>query len=282
MPRIEISGVGIDYELLGEPIGRAVAITPGGRLSKDSPGVREMGLAIADRGLRALIWDRPNCGASDLCFDGDSESKLHARVLTKLIRNLDLGPTVVVGGSAGARVSLFAALYDPDVVSHLALWWISGGLISMMRLGSYYCCEPAVEASLKGMEAVAAMPIWAEQLKRNPRNREIMLSQDPQEFTARMERWAAGYIPSETSPVGGITKEDFRRLAMPVMIFRGSPTDLFHPASICEEVHALIPRSELVDAPWPDDIFAHRMRSGPGLFVDWPLLAPAIANFSAR
>ena len=37
MARISISGVGIDYELLGEPGAPAVALTPGGRFPKDIP-----------------------------------------------------------------------------------------------------------------------------------------------------------------------------------------------------------------------------------------------------
>ena len=101
MPRAEIDGIGIDYELIGT--GRAIAITPGGRFSKDDPGVRELAQALAAGGLRALIWDRPNCGASDLAFRGDSESDLNADILAGLIRKLDLGPTILAGGSAGSR-----------------------------------------------------------------------------------------------------------------------------------------------------------------------------------
>ena len=43
----------------------------------------------------------PNCGASDISFDGDSESALHARTLLGLIGDLDLGPTALAAGSAG-------------------------------------------------------------------------------------------------------------------------------------------------------------------------------------
>ena len=51
-----------------------------------------------------LIWDRPNCGASDVCFTGESESTMQADTLAALITHLDLGPTVITGGSGGARV----------------------------------------------------------------------------------------------------------------------------------------------------------------------------------
>lgn len=286
MSRLEISGIGIEYELLGKQSDPAVAITPGGRFSMESPGVRELGQALAAKGKRVLLWDRPNCGASDMCFEGDGESRLQARILTQLIRTLGLGPTALAGGSAGSRVSLLAAVEDPEMVSHLIQWWISGGLVSLMMLGASYCCEPAVAASMGGMEAVAALPAFAEQMKRNPRNRDIILRQVPAQFIATMERWASGFIPSGTSPVPGMTCEDFARLNMPVLIFRGSPIDLYHPAHISEWVHELIPHSELVDPPWPDDVFAHRMvaaaSSGSGYFVDWPLLAPAILEFTGR
>jgi pimeloyl-ACP methyl ester carboxylesterase len=226
-----------------------------------------------------LIWDRPNCGASDLHFAGLSESGMQAQFLVRLIRALDLGPTTLVGGSAGARISLFAAREDPQVIAGLVLCWISGGLVSMMRLGSYYCCEPAEEAALKGMEAVAAMPIWAQQLASNPRNRGYMLGFDHEAFIAQMERWAAGYIPSPDSPVGGWTRDDFACLTMPALVMRGSPRDLYHPAWVCEQVADLLPNARLADPPWPLDIFAERMTDGKGLFSDWPLMAPQILEF---
>src|SRR5262249_53315707 len=161
MARITISGIGVEYELLGEPGQPAVAITPGGRFPMDTPGIRELGQAIAAGGRRVLLWDRPNCGYSDISFQGDGESLQHAGVLTQLIRTLDLGPTALVAGSAGSRVSLIAASRDPEIVSHLALWWISGGFFGLITLANYYCADSALAASKGGMEAVAALPGWA-------------------------------------------------------------------------------------------------------------------------
>lgn len=280
MARIEIEGIGISYELVGDAGAPTVVITPGGRFARDAPGLGEMADALVAANKRVLLWDRPNCGASDICFAGESESKMQALALTGLLRALDLGPATLAGGSAGARVSMLAALHDPDAVSRLALWWLSGGIVSLMTLGSAYCCAAALTASMGGMEAVAAMPAWAEQIERNPRNRDIILSQNPTEFIARMERWAQGFIPSPGSPLPGMTAQAFARLTMPVMIFSGSPTDLYHPAYICEEVHERIPHSVLTQAPWPDHIFARRMMDGTGHFRDWPLLVPAITRFT--
>lgn len=279
MARITIEGVGLEYELLGPQGAPAIALTPGGRFSKDVAGLPQLAQELSSNGYRVLLWDRPNCGASDLHFSGPSESRMQAGFLVRLIHALDLGPTALIGGSAGARISLFAASENPDAISRMMLCWISGGLVSMMRLGSYYCCEPAEVASLNGMEAVADMPIWAEQIRRNPSNREVLTGFKPADFIDVMERWASGYVPSPDSPVGGLSQSDFDSMAMPVEILRGSPRDLYHPAWVCEEVAARLPNAQLVDAPWDIDIFAERMRDSSGLFSDWPLLTPQILRF---
>lgn len=285
MPRIPISGIEIEYELLGEEGAPAVAVTPGGRFPMDSPGVRELGLELAGGGKRVLLWDRPNCGRSDISFDGESESELGAHVLTQLIRQLNLGPTALAAGSAGSRVSLIAASRDPEVVSHMVLWWISGGTIGLVTLASYYCAFSAIAASQGGMEAVAALPEWSEQIGRNPRNRDIILAQEPQAFIDKMQKWAGFYLPREDSPVPGMRPGDFARLKMPVLIFRNSQTDISHSYETTEWVHKLIPQSELRDAPWRDDEWNYRSLErnagrGAGLFVGWPVLAPHILEFT--
>lgn len=286
MARISVAGVGIEYELLGKPGAPAIALTPGGRFPMDSPGVPQLAEALAAGGRRVLLWDRPNCGASDICFDAPSESELQGRALAQLIRALDLGPTALAAGSAGSRVSLIAASRDPDVVSHLILWWISGGAISLISLAAYYCVDSAIAASRGGMAAVVQLSSWAEQIRRNPRNRDIILAQDPERFIETMERWALAYMPSQTSPVPGMSPEEFARLRMPVLIFRNGKSDLSHTRRTSEWVHELIPRSQMIDPPWPDDEWNTRsaaaMKTGSGHFAGWPAIAPAILDFTSR
>ena len=103
MARADINGVEIAYELIGE--GRPWVITPGGRFSKDVPGVRQLAEVLAAGGNQVLIWDRPNTGASDVHFTGESESAMQADTLAGLLRHLELDPTIIFGGSGGARVS---------------------------------------------------------------------------------------------------------------------------------------------------------------------------------
>ena len=73
MPKVKVGGIGVAYDIIGDGKKTAV-ITPGGRFSKDTPGVRALAQKLAEGGLRVLIWDRPNCGESDLSFRGPSRS----------------------------------------------------------------------------------------------------------------------------------------------------------------------------------------------------------------
>src|SRR5215831_14740006 len=105
MATADIDGIEIAYEIIGDA-GAPWVITPGGRFSKDVPGIRELADALAARGQRVLIWDRPNTGASSVCFTGASESEMQADALAGLLQTLDMTPACIVGGSGGSRVSL--------------------------------------------------------------------------------------------------------------------------------------------------------------------------------
>ncbi len=280
--RVIVNGLGIEYEVVGE--GEPAVITPGGRFSKDTPGVRELAQALARGGKRVLIWDRPNCGGSDVGFDAESETALNADTLAGLLRALDMAPALVVGGSAGSRVSLHAAVRHPDVVSKLFVLWISGGPIGLASLAVHYCQGSAQAANTGGMEAVAALPEWAEVIRRNPENRARILSQDPARFIETMQRWAAAFFPLPGSPVPGLTVQDFGSLRMPVMVLRSGASDLSHPRRTSEEVHELIPGAVIAEPPWPDNEWLMRQAAaaaGEGLFANWPRLAPQILDFAA-
>lgn len=282
MAHAQIDGIGIDYDVIGE--GPLAIVTPGGRFSKYTVGIRELAEALAAGGLSVIIWDRPNCGASDLCFRGDSESILNADTLAGLVRHVDRGPALVVGGSAGSRVSLLATSRHPDMVSGLFLLWISGGPISLASLGAHYTAASAIAAVTGGMEAVAALPEWQEQLTRNPGNRARMLAQDPRTFIATMQSWCASFFPIPGSPVPGMTIADFTRLTLPVTILRSSPTDLYHTREASEEAHRLIPGSHIAEPPWGASEWNDRMDAamsrGESLFAHWPMLAPQILEFA--
>jgi pimeloyl-ACP methyl ester carboxylesterase len=281
--RVTVNGLGIEYEVIGK--GEPVVVTPGGRFSKETPGVRELAEALARGGKQVLIWDRPNCGGSDVSFDGENESALNADTLAGLLRALSMAPALLIGGSAGSRVSLLAAARHPKVVSKLFILWISGGPIGLASLAVTYCQSSANAANRGGMEAVAALPEWAALIKRNPANRERILSQNPAQFIETMQRWAAHFFPLPGSPVPGMTVKSFRSLRVPTMVLRSGSSDLSHTRKASEEVHALIPGATIAEPPWPDNEWNMRgaaRTKGEGLFGNWPKLAPQILDFAKR
>jgi pimeloyl-ACP methyl ester carboxylesterase len=275
-----VDGVSLDYEIIGDA-GRPWVITPGGRFSKDSPGVRELAEALAAGGNRVLIWDRPNCGASDVCFTGPSESAMQADALAALLTHLDLAPAVIAGGSGGARVSILTAARHREVAAGLAVWWISGGVFGLMSLGTHYCGESLRAAWTEGMDAVAALPEWAEVIERNPANRRRFLDQDPKEFVATFERWMLAYCPCGDEAVPGLAAEDARRLDVPALVFRSGESDAYHTRATSEHVAELLPNARLVEPPWGDREWIERQGAREeGLFARWPRLAPTLMDWA--
>jgi len=281
MAQANVHGLSISYELIGD--GRPWVITPGGRFSKDYPGVRELADALAREGNRVLIWDRPNCGESDVCFTGESESAMQADALAALLTHLDMAPAVIIGGSGGARVSMLTAARHPEVAAGLALWWISGGAFGLMSLGVHYCGQSLLAAWQGGMEDVVALPEWAEVLARNPSNRQRLLDQDRRAFIAAMEQWMLAYCPSGDELVPGLPIADAAALDLPTLVFRSGESDAFHTRATSEEVAAALPNARLVEPPWGDREWIERGKAaeaGGSLFERWVLLVPQLAEWA--
>ena len=285
MARTEVEGLSIGYELTGDDGGRPWVITPGGRFSKDTPGVRELAQALSDHGNQVLIWDRPNCGESDVCFTGDSESAMQADTLAALLRHLELAPAVITGGSGGSRVSLLTAVRHPDVAAGLAMWWISGGTYGRMVLATHYCGESIRTAWAEGMEAVAALPEWAEVIERHPANRQRFVDQDRATFIATLEQWMEAYCSCSGELIPGLPDEDARQFDLPTLVFRSGENDPHHTRATSEGLAALLPNAKLVEPPWGDREWLERSAARPGgagegLFVRWPLLAPQLLTWA--
>jgi pimeloyl-ACP methyl ester carboxylesterase len=285
MARIAVDGLELDYELIGDAGAPPLVLTPGGRYPRQTAGVPELGRIFADNGYRVLLWDRPGCGASDIAFTAPSESVMNCEALVGIVRALGLANVVLVGGSAGSRVSLMAAARMPENVSKMALWWISGGPVGLAGLAWFYCGDQIAAASKGGMEAVAALPSWADQIARNPRIRDILLSQDPWEFIEIMQKWGQAFAYSDDSPVPGMDPADFARLTMPILLFRSGRSDMAHTRRTSEWLNELLPNATFREPPWgdqewnyvstfPTDIAARR-----GRFERWPLIAPDVLAF---
>jgi|SRR5579871_5922533 len=285
MAKIDVNGLTLDYELLGDESAPPLVLTPGGRYPRDTAGVPELGRIFADNGYRVLLWDRPGCGASDIGFTAPSESVMNCEAAVGLIKALDLKDVTLVGGSAGSRISLMAATRMPENVKKVAVWWLSGGAIALAMLAWYYCGDQVAAAARGGMEEVVKLPSWAEQIGKNPKMRDILLAQDPETYIDTMQRWAAAFNYSEETPMPGITAEDWAKLTMPILIFRSGKSDMAHTRRTSEWVHELLPTSILREPPWGDQewnyvsTFPIDSANRRGRFERWPLMAPPVLEF---
>ncbi len=167
---LEINGGNVVYEILGKE-GDFIAMTPGGRFSKDIEGLRPLAQALVKGGYRVLLWDRPNCGKSDVQFYGQSESHMRAETLHALITGLGIGPCIIAGGSGGARDSMLTTMLYPEIVQQ------AGGVEHRRRvygsfvLGSHYIVPSILAVRGTGMQGVAHVGEWKERIAENPANR---------------------------------------------------------------------------------------------------------------
>ncbi len=285
MAMMDVNGVAIAYEVIGDRA-RSAAITPGGRFSKDGDGIRELAVALAAHNFRVLIYDRPNCGESDICFAGVNESRQNTDTLADLLRALDFGPTMLIGGSGGARENLLCAIHHPDVVERVFVLSLSGGGIGIATLPITYCAESAMAAHWHGMAGVADLPMWQEQVSRNTGNRARFEALDTANFIATMRSWSDAYLPEAGVPIPCVSAAELAGIAVPVMVLRSGVSDLHHSRATSETVAAMIPYAQLAELPWDDGEWMARLAEtlggGRGLFCNWPLLLPQILAFSGQ
>src|SRR5262245_20815030 len=204
----ESNGGNVVYEILGKE-GDFIALTPGGRFSKDIEGLRPLAQALVKGGYRVLLWDRPNCGKSDIQFYGQSESHMRAETLHALITGLDIGPCIIAGGSGGARDSMLTTMLYPEIVRKLVVWNIVGGVYGAFALGAYYVMPTIHAARALGMGGLLRLPEWKELIAANPRNKDRILAHDSDEFLRVMLRWLNAYVSKPGQTIPGVPDEMF-------------------------------------------------------------------------
>jgi 2-hydroxy-6-oxonona-2,4-dienedioate hydrolase len=286
VPQIEVNGGSVVYELLGET-GDVIVLTPGGRFGKDIDGLRPLAQALVAGGRRVLLWDRPNCGASDVQFFGRSESHMRADTLKRVVEGLGLGPVVLAGGSGGARDSLVTAMLHPELATRIVVWNMVGGVYGSINLGAHYILPSLRAVRAKGVEGLLDLPEWQERVAANPRNRDRILALDRDGFLRLMMRWLNAFVPKPGQTIPGVEDEQFDRITVPTLIIRGGTTDLDHPKRTSLEVSCLIRDSTLIEPPWPDDAWDQALRERAAgktdryiMFDTWVLAAPAILDFT--
>ncbi|PEG40787.1 alpha/beta hydrolase [Mycolicibacterium duvalii] len=285
---IEINGGDVVYEILGNK-GDLIVLTPGGRFSKDIPGLRPLAEALVEGGYRVLLWDRPNCGASDVQFYGESESHMRAETLYGLLTALRTGPCIIAGGSGGARDSMLFTMLHPEMVTKLVVWNIVGGVYGSFVLGGHYVVPSILAVRGLGIKGLLSVPEWRERIAQNPGNEQRFLDLDADEFLKVMRRWLNAFVPKPGQTIPGVADEMFDDIRVPTLIIRGGENDWDHPKRTSYEVHCLIKGSTLIDPPWPEDAWeraGEKMAESGGkdfcLFDTWVQAAPAILDFLGR
>lgn len=282
---LEINGGNVVYEILGKE-GDFIALTPGGRYSKNIEGLRPLAQALVKGGYRVLLWDRPNCGKSDVQFYGQSESHMRAETLHALITGLDIGPCIIAGGSGGARDSMLATMLYPDIVRKLVVWNIVGGVYGAFALGAYYVMPTIHAARALGMQGLLRLPEWKELIEVNPRNKDRILAQDSEVFLKVMLRWLNAYVSKPGQTIPGVPDEMFDEITVPTLLIRGGENDWDHPKRTSLEVSCLIKGAKLIDPPWPEDAWERASEARAqgkvkrfNMFDTWVQAAPAILKF---
>ena len=163
-----------------------------------------------------LLWDRPNCGKSDVQFYGQSESHMRAETLHALITGLDIGPCIIAGGSGGARDSMLTTMLLPGDrpkargVEHRRrrVRLVRPGVLlhrAEHSGGARWRHEGLSPASASGRSASP----------RTPPTRTAYSRQDPDEFLKLMLRWLNAFVPKPGQTIPGVDDEMFDNIKVP-------------------------------------------------------------------
>jgi pimeloyl-ACP methyl ester carboxylesterase len=241
MPLASVRGISINYKILGDD-GPWVALSPGGR--RDISGVEPLAKQVADAGHRVVVFDRRNCGASDVVIAGeDSEYEIWADDLHELLSQLHALPAFIGGSSSGCRTSLLFALRHPEAVRGLLLWRVTGGRFACERLAQEYYGQYIAAAKQGGMAAVCEMEHWKERIDARPENRERLMKMDPERFIAVMSHWREYFLQGADLPVIGATEAELKTITVPACIVPGN--DLTHGRQTGENLGKLLQNSEV-------------------------------------
>ena len=272
MPTENVRGINIHYRVLGER-GPWLALITGGRrgFAEFVPFAEK----IAAHGVRVLLHDRRNTGASDVVIDGtDGEEEIWTDDLYELLGKLAARPCVVGGASSGARTSVLTYLRHPDAVRALFLMRVTGGEFAAGRLPEMYYGQFIKLAKEGGMAAVCAHEQYQERIAANSANRDRLMKMDPARYIQVMEHWLRIFTRGPVAPMYGVTEAQLRSIKVPTIVIPGN--DKTHSGPCGRAIQQLIAGSRLVDLGLADE----DLPLVP--FTDWAPHEPRIAKICAE
>jgi pimeloyl-ACP methyl ester carboxylesterase len=248
MPLLNIRDVNIHYRIAGER-GPWLALITGGR--RGFTEFVPLAEKIAAHGIRVLLHDRRNTGASDVIIDGtDGEEEIWTDDLYELLGKLGARPAVVGGASSGARTSIITYLRHPDAVRALFLMRLTGGEFAAGRLPEMYYGQFIRAAREGGMAAVCATEQYRERIAANPGNRERLMRMDPKRYIEVMSRWLEIFTRGPVAPMYGVTQAQLGSIQVPAVVIPGN--DKTHSMPCGRAIQRLIPGSRLFELPLQD------------------------------
>lgn len=241
-------GVGINYDIVGDH-GPWILLIQGGR--QDMELFRPLAENLAAAGHRVLIHDRRNSGGSDIALGPEaSEEEIFADDAYALAEQMGALPAIACGGAGGSRHCILMTLRHPGSTRTLLLWWPSGSRSSAEQLAEQYYGQYITAAESGGMQAVLATPYYTDRAARVPENRARLLSLQPAEFIATMQRWRQFFLDGADMPVIGVSAETVRTITLPTCIIPGH--DMIHPREVGEALAGILPNTELHYLPPPE------------------------------
>jgi pimeloyl-ACP methyl ester carboxylesterase len=248
MATINIRDIHLNYLILGER-GPWLALITGGR--RGFTEFVPLAEKIAAHGIRVLLHDRRNTGASDIVIGGnEGEEEIWTDDLYELLGKVGARPAVVGGASSGARTSIITYLRHPDAVRALFLMRLTGGEFAAGRLPEMYYGQFIRAAREGGMAAVCATEQYRERIAANPGNRERLMRMDPKRYIEVMSSWLAIFTRGPVSPMYGVTQAQLGSIKVPSVVIPGN--DKTHSMSCGRAIQKLIPGSRLVELPLED------------------------------
>jgi pimeloyl-ACP methyl ester carboxylesterase len=272
MPTLNVRGVDIHYRVIGEQ-GPWLALITGGR--RGFAEFVPLAEKIAAHGVRVLIHDRRNTGASDVLIEGtEGEEEIWTDDLYEMLGKLGARPAAVGGAKCGGRPAVLTNLRHPGARRALFLMRVTGGEFAAGRLPEMYYGQFIKAAKEGGMAAVCATEQYRERIAANPSNRERLMKMDPKRYVEVMSHWLSIFTRGPVKPMYGVTVEQLKSIRVPTVVIPGN--DRTHSSVAGREIQKLVPGSRLFDLGLADE----DLPLVP--FTDWAPQEARIAEAAAQ
>jgi pimeloyl-ACP methyl ester carboxylesterase len=235
MATVEVAGATLHYDERGPADGPGAVVVHG--LASDAAALAPLRDGLAERGLRAIAYDRRGYGGTPVADDylGTTVQE-QAEDLSALVDGLGLAPALVVGDDFGALVALDLALRHPIAVRRLVL--VDPPLLALVpeATESLGFERLALDAAVREHGPAAAVDTWAAGAWAAGRRDAATLER----ARAAHRGFLADYAGLASLPV---TRRALRELAVPCALVTGPDTPP-PVAMAADRIAALVPGAD--------------------------------------